>query len=213
MIQVIPAIIAKNFEELEEKINQIAPFSQWIQLDVMDGQFVPNTTFDEPDKIKKIAKDINIEVHLMIKEPSAKFEKWLENGAKRVIVHWESLGGNKEKELSNIVKKVKTLRKELGLAINPQTSFKEVRQYIPKVDLLLLMAVHPGFGGQTFLTDVLKKIREARQEFKNLNIEVDGGINQETAKRCIEAGANILVSGSYIFGGDIKKRLENLKNG
>src|SRR5207244_2931145 len=131
-------------KELEEKISLIGPYSTWVQLDVMDRKFVPNKTFSNASKLKGIKGDTKIEVHLMIENPVNSIEKWLKSGAQRIIIHWESLGKNSERQFLKIHKKVRGFKKELGLAINPETPFEAIKPYISKVDLVLIMTVHPG---------------------------------------------------------------------
>lgn len=185
--EIIPVIIAKDFKELKEKIRVVEPHSKWVQLDIMDGKLVPNKTWNNPAELKKIKTPLKIEAHLMIENPQKVVEKWLEV-VQRVIVHWESRG----------VEKLK-FNKKIGIALNPETPWQEIEKIIPDIDLVLLMTVNPGFGGQKFQPEVLAKIKSLRQAYPNIKIEVDGGINPETGKKCVEAGANILVSGSYIF--------------
>ena len=201
MTEVIPAIIAKDLQELKRKIKLIEPYSDWVQLDIMDGDFVPNKTWQNPEDLKSIKTSLKIEAHLMIDDPQRVIKKWLEV-AQRVIVHWESRG----------VKKLR-FTKQMGIALNPETPWQEIEKFIPQLSLVLFLTVSPGFGGQKFLNKVLSKIESLQKSFPNLKIEVDGGINPKTGKKCVEAGADILVSGTYIFKSrNVKEAMEKLKS-
>ena len=216
MVEVIPAIIAKNFKELKEKVAQVERYCHWVQLDIMDGKFTPRKTWNNPKELsdfKGQGSDVNLEVHLMVKNPFKAAEAWLKNGAQRIIFHWESLGKKPEEKFWKIKEKAKKMKREIGMALNPETSWMEIEKLISQIDIILLMTVHPGFGGQIFLEEVLPKIKSLRQKHLNVKIEVDGGINPETGKKCLEAGADILVSNSYIFESkNIARAIEKLKN-
>ena len=201
MTEVIPTIIAKDSQELKKKIKLIGSYSSWVQLDVMDGKFVPNKTWQDPEDLKSIKTSLKIEVHLMINDPQRVIKKWLK-AAQRIIIHWESRGAKKVR-----------FTKQMGIALNPGTPWQEIEKFIPQIDLVLLMTVHPGFGGQKFLKEVLPKIKSLRKKYPQVKIEVDGGINPKTGKKCVEAGADILVSGNYIFKSrNIKEAIEKLKS-
>ena len=215
MAEVIPAIIAKDFRELKKKIKLVEPYIDWVQLDIMDGKFVPNETWREPKKIKKIITHLKFEAHLMVQNSLRAAEDWLRSGAQRVIVHWEILKKlqNPELKTRELIKKIHRFKKEIGIALNPETDWKEIKNFIPELDLVLLMAVNPGFGGQEFVQSVIPKIRSLHESFPNVKIEVDGGINEETGKLAMRAGANILVAGSAIFESkDIEKTILEMKN-
>jgi len=213
MAEIIPAIIAKNLKELKNKIKKIEKYFKWVQLDIMDGKFVPNITWKEPKDLRKIKTRLKIEVHLMVENPSRSVKEWLKNGAQRAVFHWESLGKKPEEKFLKIKEIAKKVKREIGIALNPETHWQKIETLIPQLDLVLLMTVHPGFGGQEFLKESLVKIKSLRKVFPNLKIEIDGGINSEIGKECIKAGADILVSGSYVFESkNIKKTLERLKN-
>lgn len=201
MTEVIPAVIAKDFKELKKKIRQVELYTRWIQLDIMDGKFVPNLTWQNSEDLKSIKTTLKIEAHLMINSPQRVMKKWL-NTVQRVIVHWESRGKEKFK-----------FTKQMGIALNPGTPWQEIEKFIPQVDLILLMTVNPGFGGQKFLKEVLPKIKSLRKKYPQVKIEVDGGINPKTGKECVKAGADVLVSGTYIFKSkNTKEAIEKLKS-
>jgi len=208
MIEIIPAIIPKFFQEIEEKIKLVEPYVDWVQLDVMDGKFVNNSTWTNPNDLKSLNTNLNLEVHLMINNPEEAIDDWIESGVKRIIIHYESTDKHKE-----IIEKVKRAGLEIGLAINPETSIEVIDEFYKDIDLVLIMSVNPGFGNQDFLNESVDKIRQLRERYKNVNIEVDGGVNLETAPNVIKAGANILISGSAIFkSNNIEETIKQLKN-
>ncbi len=208
MIEIIPAIIPKFFQEIEEKIKLVEPYVDWVQLDVMDGKFVNNSTWNNPNDLKSLNTNLNLEVHLMINNPEEAIDDWIESGVKRIIIHYESTDKHKE-----IIEKVKRAGLEIGLAINPETSIEVIDEFYKDIDLVLIMSVNPGFGNQDFLNESVDKIRQLRERYKNVNIEVDGGVNLETAPNVIKAGANILISGSAIFkSNNIEETIKQLKN-
>jgi len=214
MIEIIPTIIPKDVEKIEEKVKLVEPYVEWVQLDIMDGEFVNNTTWpytagkNNPSDLKNLKTNLNLEAHLMINNPEQVIDQWINSGVKRIIFHYEST--NKHKE---IIEKIKEAGLETGLAINPETSIEVIDKFIENLDLILIMTVNPGFGGQDFLNESVDKIKQLREKYKDVNIEVDGGINLETAQLVIKAGANILISGSAIFkSNNIKQTIWTLKN-
>ena len=208
MIQVIPTIIAKDFQELQEKIKKIELYVEWAQLDIMDGDFVNNSTWRSPADLKNLETNLNLEAHLMINNLEEVLDDWISSGVKRIIFHYEATDKHEE-----IIEKIKESGLEVGLAINPETSLEKIDDFIKKLDLVLIMTVIPGFGGQEFLEETLGKIKELRGDYKDVNIEVDGGINLESASKAVQAGANLLASGSVIFKSDnIEEIIKKLKN-
>jgi len=145
MIEIIPAIIPKFFQEIEEKIKLVEPYVDWVQLDVMDGKFVNNSTWNNPNDLKSLNTNLNLEVHLMINNPEEAIDDWIESGVKRIIIHYESTDKHKE-----IIEKVKRAGLEIGLAINPETSIEVIDEFYKDIDLVLIMSVNPGFGNQDF---------------------------------------------------------------
>ncbi len=207
MIQVIPTIIAKDFQELEEKIKKVEAYVKWVQLDVMDGQFVENSTWNKPADLKNLETNLNLEAHLMIQNPEENIDDWIASGVKRIIIHFESTNQAKE-----VIERIKKAGLAVGLAINPETLIEVVDDFIDQLDLILVMTVQPGRGGQKFLEETLVKIKDLRTKYKNVNIEVDGGINPETAPQVIQAGANLLASGSAVFKNDnIEETIKKLR--
>jgi len=215
MIQVIPTIIAKDFQELQEKIKKIELYVEWAQLDIMDGDFVNNSTWPHAERgktnpvdLKELETNLNLEAHLMINNLEEVLDDWISSGVKRIIFHYEATDKHEE-----IIEKIKESGLEVGLAINPETSLEKIDDFIKKLDLVLIMTVIPGFGGQEFLEETLDKIKELRGDYKDVNIEVDGGINLESASKVIQAGANLLASGSVIFkSNNIEETIKALKS-
>ncbi|OWK26745.1 MAG: hypothetical protein US76_03425 [Parcubacteria group bacterium GW2011_GWA2_38_13b] len=200
MVEIIPAIIAKSFDELHEKIKQVEGFADWAQLDIMDGKFVSNKTWNNPVELKVESKKwkVKIEAHLMIMEPWKSINEWIESGVKRIIVHYESFIGHLDK-IGEIVDKVKNAGLEFSVAINPATPWSVLGSYLDKIDIVFMMTVEPGFGGQKFIETVLLKVGDFKNNFPEKRVEVDGGINVETAGKVIAVGADILAAGSFIY--------------
>lgn len=207
---VSPSIISSNLGELKNQIEECERYGATsFHLDVMDGHFVPNLTMG-PEIVKAIRKStkLPLEAHLMIERPDRYYSKFVEAGSDVVLVHYES-----PIDLSGLFEKMKGDGIRYGLVINPETEFNEVQDLLEGAEILLIMSVHPGFSGQKFI-DISDKITSAsefiRKQGLMTKIEVDGGINLETGKKTVNAGADILVSGSYIFSGNIKERIESL---
>ena len=201
---IIPAIIAETQQQLLERINKVKDYSVIIQLDIMDGVFVPNRSIDFDFKLPKT--NCRFEAHLMINNPM----EWINKNWKKIdmaLIHFESCKNHME-----IIKTVKKLGRKVGFALNPETPVEEVREYLNDIDQILVMTVNPGFYGSSFLPETLGKIREIRRMKPDLNIEVDGGINPDTIRRVHDAGANMFVSGSYIVkSDDVKKAMDVLR--
>lgn len=202
--KIIPAVIAKNQDELEERINKVADFIDIIQLDFMDGKFVPNNSIDFDFKLPKT--NCIFEAHLMIENP----EKWIEKHFMKVdtiLVHFESL-----KDPAEIINLIKSKNKKAGFVLNPETSLEKIEKYLESLNQVLIMTVNPGFYGSPFLPEMVDKISMLRKMKTDLDIEVDGGITPETIELVDKAGANMFVSGSYIVKSEnIKESVNNLK--
>ncbi len=194
MIKIAPSILSADFGCLNEEIATVEPFSDLITVDVMDGIFVPNITVGM-GVVRDLKTSLPIECHLMIVEPWKYVEQFLDAGADIVSVHFEATGEKTAQTLQMIREK----GGRSSLAIKPATSIDEILPFLPLMDFCVVMSVEPGFGGQSFLPSALPKIRKLREQKPELEIIVDGGINSETAPQAIKAGADILVSGSYIF--------------
>ena len=215
-IQISPSILSADFSQLRNEIKRLEEGgADMIHVDVMDGHFVPNLTIGPP-VIKSLKKHSSIlfDVHLMISPVHKYIKSYSDAGADIITIHPEATD-----DLNSSILKIKELKKKVGVSLNPETKIDIILNVLNKIDLVLIMSVNPGFGGQKFMPEVLNKIKELKkiQKEKNLNfdIEIDGGINFENSKAAIEAGANILVSGTTIFksnNGDIKKNIELLKS-
>jgi len=202
---IIPSIIAKSQEELEKVVNKVKDHSKILQLDIMDGKFVPTHSLDFDFKLPET--NCKYEAHLMVSNP----EKWIEKHYKItdvILVHIESTN-NPEK----IIELVKSKGKKMGFVLNPETPIEKIKPYLDKIDQILIMTVNPGFYGSPFLPETLDKVKELRKLKPNLDIEVDGGINLNTIKKAYDAGTNLFISGSYLQKSkDVKKAIETLKN-
>ena len=215
-IQISPSILSADFSQLGVEIKRLEEGgADMIHVDVMDGHFVPNLTIGPP-VIKALKKqcDLRFDVHLMISPVHKYIESYADAGADIITIHPEATDN-----LEASILKIRELNKKVGVSLNPESKIDLIRDFLDKIDLILIMSVNPGFGGQKFMPEVLEKIKELKkiQNDNNLDfdIEIDGGINFDNCKDAIEAGANILVSGTTIFksnNGDIKKNIELLKS-
>lgn len=202
--EIIPALIAKTQEELDESVNKVKDYVKYLQLDVMDGQFVPNHSLDF--KFELPENSCICEVHLMVAEPKEWIDK-LWDIAELFLIHFESTDNIEE-----ITDYVKQKGKKAGIVINPGTAVEEIEKYLDKIDQVLVMTVNPGAYGSKFLPETLEKVKKLRELKPNLNIEVDGSINADTIKQAADAGANLFVSGSFIMKSeDPEKAVQTLR--
>jgi len=215
-IKISPSILSADFSQLGNEIKRLEEGgADLIHVDVMDGHFVPNLTIGPP-VIKALRKysTLPFDVHLMISPVHKYIKDYAEAGADIITIHPETTDN-----LDSSVNLIKKLNKKIGLSLNPDTQIDVIKKFLPSIDLVLIMSVYPGFGGQKFIPEVIDKIKELKniKEKQNIkfDIEVDGGIDFDNAKLVVKAGANILVSGTTIFknnNGDIKKNIETLKS-
>lgn len=208
-----PSILSADFTNLEREILAVKNAgAQWLHIDVMDGHFVPNITIGVP-VVKSIRNKTNmfLDVHLMIENPDKYIKPFAEAGADLITFHLEAC--ENEEKIFSIIELIKSFNKKVGISIKPKTNASEIYPYLDKIDVVLVMTVEPGFGGQEFMHDCAMKIPSIKDKAReNLIIQVDGGINNLTAKICTSLGATSLVAGSYIYGAsDYKKAIDSLK--
>jgi len=213
MIKIAPSILSADFAKLGEEIHNIEKAgADYIHIDVMDGSFVPNITIGN-EVVKSLRKKTQLpfDVHLMINNPDNHIKAFAEAGSDLITIHAEA-----SIHLDRSLALIKSFNKKAGVSLVPSTHEDCLDYILEKLDLILVMTVNPGFGGQKFLSSQLKKIENIRKKIeklgKKIELEVDGGINDQTARIAVEAGADVLVSGSYIFGsGNYQQAIQNLK--
>ena len=215
-IQISPSILSADFSQLGKEIKKLEDSgADMIHVDVMDGHFVPNLTIGPP-VIKALKKNslLPFDVHLMISPVHKYIESYANAGADIITIHPEATD-----DLLGSINKIKELKKKVGISLNPETKIEIVKKFLDQIDLILVMSVNPGFGGQKFMPEVLNKVKkldEIRKNSKlNFVVEIDGGINFENSKLAIKSGVDILVSGTTIFknnNGDIKKNIDLLRS-
>ncbi|MCM3454230.1 ribulose-phosphate 3-epimerase [Heyndrickxia oleronia] len=210
MVKIAPSILSANFSKLADEIKDVEKAgADYIHIDVMDGHFVPNITMGPlvVEAIRPITK-LPLDVHLMIENPDQFIESFVKAGADYITVHVEAC-----KHLHRTIQYIRSFGVKAGVVLNPATPVEMIKHVLKDIDMVLLMTVNPGFGGQRFIKSVLPKIKQVKelidQEGLNIEIEVDGGINPETAKLCTDAGANVLVAGSAIYNHEDRKKAIN----
>ncbi|MGY0372123.1 ribulose-phosphate 3-epimerase [Clostridium sp. JNZ J1-5] len=215
MVKLSPSILSADFKKLGEDILNLEKYgADLVHIDVMDGMFVPNISFGIPimKSIRPITK-MPFDVHLMIEEPSRYIEDFVKAGADIITIHYEA-----DRHLDRTINYIKEFGVKAGIAINPATPVSSIKHLISEVDMVLIMSVNPGFGGQKYIKYCSDKIREVKELSKDVNngllIEVDGGIGVDNVSEVVNAGANVIVAGSAVFkNGQIEKNIQSLKEG
>ncbi|MCP4643167.1 MAG: ribulose-phosphate 3-epimerase [bacterium] len=209
-MKIAPSLLSSDFSRLAEEIAAVTEAgAEWIQVDRMDGHFTPNITIGPP-VVARLRQHCTVpmDVHLMLTDPAEYVEAFADSGADIITFHVEA-----ERHPHRLLEKIKTLGCQAGVVLNPGTSHDDIEYLVELVDIVLLMSVNPGFGGQAFIPEVIRKIECTRAMLGDRDLEVDGGIDRETAKMVVDAGANVLVAGSYVFGSDsYMEAIESLKS-
>ena len=190
--EIIPTILVKTFDEVKEKIRLVENYVDWVQLDIMDGIFVENKTWDNSNNLKGLKTRVKLEAHLMVDKPEKIIDNWLEV-VDRIIIHQES-----SENIQEMIEKVHKNKKEIGIALNPETYPTAIEQFLNDIDLILLMSVQPGKGGQEFKEWILEKADFLRQKGFKGNIEIDGGINETNIGQALERGINLFCRNIYL---------------
>lgn len=200
-ILITPSILACNLARLQEEVDTVAS-ADWLQVDVMDGHFVPNLSMGAP-VVKHLKTSLPLDIHLMVSNPHERLKEFFAVGAAHITFHAEAVTETADR--MHMIEEIRAGRATTGIAINPGTPISAIKDVIGHVDLVLVMSVHPGFSGQKFMPEVLEKVASLRKAHPDVMIQMDGGIDSVTAKECRKAGANNLVSASYIFGAQDRK--------
>lgn len=209
-IIIAPSILSSDFANLESEIKKLEKNgADWVHVDVMDGHFVPNLTIGAPVvKALRRVTNIPLDVHLMIENPEKYIQDFALAGSDIITFHYEAAKDN----VDYLIGLIRSYGKKVGLSIKPKTKVSEIEKYIKDIDLVLIMTVEPGFGGQKFMPDCAEKISEIKNISRQVIVEVDGGVNIETASHCKNLGVDALVAGNYIFSSDnIKEAIASLR--
>lgn len=212
MIKLAPSILAADFAVLGQEINKVEQAGcEYLHLDVMDGRFVPNITFGPPviGSIRKVSKLV-FDVHLMVEKPERYIEEFVKAGADIITVHVEAV-----EDLNNALSMIKALGVKASVSVKPDTPIESIKGFLPLLDMVLIMTVEPGFGGQTLMPHTIEKVRELKalcdKSGHAIDIEVDGGISINNVRELIDAGANVIVAGTSVFSGDSKENVRKFK--
>ena len=211
MIKLAPSILSADFARLLEDVKKVEEAGcEYLHIDVMDGHFVPNITLG-PNIVKSLRKDVNMvfDAHLMIENPDMYIKDFAEAGCDIIVVHQEAC-----KHLHRTIQNIKSYNIKAGVALNPATPIETIKHILKDVDMVLIMTVNPGFGGQSFIDSMIDKIRELKaivvEQNLNIDIQVDGGIKPSNVADVVKAGANVIVAGSGIFRGDVAQNTRDM---
>lgn len=202
MPQIVPAVLSNDLADYKNKISVFEKLAPRVQVDIIDGKFADNLTVGAKE-IEAVKTPLFLETQLMVNDPKIYIDGLANAGVKLITFHFESFKNSEE--VFNIIDKIKSLEIQVGIAINPETPVENIEKFIERVDLVLVMSVHPGFGGQKFIPESLNKIKLIRKKFPRVKIEIDGGVNLENAEEIISAGADYIVTGSGLLKNGINK--------
>lgn len=209
MVEVVPTINVKTFAEVKDRVKIIEPLGlTWAQLDVSDGVFTDFVSFNSPEELRELKTHLKLEVHLMTYEPEHDLDRWISSGVRRIIFHYEATHKGER-----IINEITRAGLEAGVALRPLTPWQFAEKLFSRLDLVQILGVNPGPSGQEFFgEEVVRKIETLKKAYPDMTVEVDGGVNDKTAKMLVDAGADILAVGSYLFSGDNpKEALERLR--
>lgn len=207
MVEVLPAILEKSFEGIQEKCEQLHGISKLAQLDISDGTFVPEKTWQDPSQLSELDGELQFDLHMMVDKPEQWIEKWNQENIFRFTFHYSATY-----DVLRTIKIIQETGKEVGVALNLDVPVKNLYDILKEIDVVLIMGITPGAQGREFDTKAIDKIKELRAHDTKIKIGVDGGVTPIVSSSLIEAGANLLVSGSYLFGEeDIKLAIKSLQ--
>ncbi|MBI4133938.1 MAG: ribulose-phosphate 3-epimerase [Candidatus Terrybacteria bacterium] len=210
MVEIIPVILAKDFAEVVARVTALKDLAAWAQIDVVDGKFAPNTTWDDPAQLASLDTALRFEIDLMVVNPEQAVERWISAAPRvgRIYFHQETL--ESQAQGHRLITRIKSAGIEAGISLNPKTPIGALEPFVPTIDAVLCLGVEPGFGGQQFHEEIIEKVRALHTRHPALPIEVDGGVRVGVTQRLAEAGATRLAAGSAIFDFDAVPIAEEL---